>query len=71
MLGSGTGMGPKCASENQPWTLGNYQKESCSLLAEGLSGEGISQLPSIFAKEKAKCKAKLNNAGGVPGSSFT
>lgn len=56
-------MGPKCTSENQPWTLGNYQKESCS--AEGLSWEGISQQSSIFAKAKAKCKAKLNGQEGM------
>ena len=29
--------GTPVASENQPWTLGNYQKERCFLSAEGLS----------------------------------
>lgn len=73
MFGSETSawvQGPKWANENQPRTLGNYQKESCKktkkkkescfLSAEGLGWEGINQQPSVFAKAKAKCKAKLN-----------
>lgn len=36
------------------------KKESCFLSAEGLGWEGINQQPSVFAKAKAKCKAKLN-----------
>lgn len=53
--------GTQVASENQPW---NYQKERCLLSAEGLSCWGISPQPPIFAKAKAKYKAKLNGQEG-------
>lgn len=65
VLGSGTGVGPRCTSENQPWTLGNYQEGGCSPSAEGLSWEGITQQPSVFAKAKMKSKAKLNGQEGM------
>lgn len=35
-------------------------EDRCSLFAEGLSWEDISQQPLIIAKTKAKCKAKMS-----------